>query len=1157
MRAPLASFNKLFPLKRVSIPWEERYLVVNLLDKHMENSGVYHTLISKLDEFIRKYYKNQLIRGLLYTVAIVVSGYLAISLLEYFAHFEPLVRTILFWSFIGATAYVLGRFIVLPLTRINRIGKVISHEQAAAIIGQHFANVQDKLLNVLQLQKTGSGTGASRELVEASINQKIKELRPVPFSAAIDLKQNRRYVKWALLPLLAIAVIIFTNASLLTESTNRLVNHSEYFEEQAPFTFNIESKLEAVENEDFTLNVKLSGLEIPGAVKLLVDGNEYAMNKEGTIDFNYIFRNVQKEKRFRFFADGFTSKEYVLSVIPNPIVLNFDAELRYPAYTGKKNETVRNTGDLVVPAGTTINWKFSTRSTTGFTMAFADSVYNLRADGEDRFSFTKRLMESEKYSLHTSNQFLKGKDSIDYTISVVPDLYPAISVDERADSLSKLRLYFTGEVRDDYGFTRMQFSYRPLNKKDSLGNEIEATTQSVNVPVRTNLVRDQFYYYWDLSALGVETGDEIEYYFEVWDNDGVHGAKSTRSQRMVYKAPTKKDLANMNDSTNAKIEEELEAAIEESKLLQEDIEKLHKDVLEKKNIGWEERQKLENLKMKQAALQQRIDMLKQKNAQNIQQQQEFQQNDPQAQEDQEEMNNLFNQLSTEEMKRMIKQMEELMKNPQKDKTQKQLEEMKQENKNSEKDLDRTLELFRELQFRDKLDEAIKQLDTLQKQQDSLASRSEDKNLSKKEKEDIKAQQDSLNKQFNELRNQLDKIDSINQKLESPHEFPNTDIQEMEIQQEQRDASEEMKNGDSKKGSESQKGASDKMEQLSKNLKETQSNLDKQENAEDMQTIRLLLDNLLQLSFDQEALMMKVRTIGTSDPQYPSLAREQNRLRDDARMIEDSLLALSKRNPQISPLVNKEVTNINFNMDRAIRGLAERQPGEAQNGQQRAMTSINTLALMLNESLEQMMMQMNQANKGEPKDCKGGKCKKPGSGKPGQSGKNKPGMKGIRQQQEGLNKRMQDAQKKGQNGQGGASAEELAKMAAQQEQIRRMMQESLKDTENEGGGTPGGETAEKMEETETDLVNKNITAETIKRQQEILDKMLEFEKAEQQREQDEQRQANEAKNYELSNPDGFSEYNRQKQQEAELLRTVPPALSPYYKNKVNLYFSGVE
>lgn len=1127
----------------------------------MENSSAYGTLISKLDEFIRKYYKNQLIRGLLYTVAILLTGYLTISLLEYFAHFDTIGRTILFWSFVGATAYIIGKFIVLPLTKINRIGKIISHEQAAEIIGRHFGNVQDKLLNVLQLQNTGSGTGASSALVEASINQRISELRPVPFTSAIDLKQNRRYVKWALLPLLVIVVIVFTNANLLTESANRLVNHSDYFEEQAPFTFNIQNGLEAVENEDYTLNVKMTGAEIPANVILLVDGNEYSMTRENTIDFNYVFRNVQGEKTFRFSADGFTSKEYILKVLPNPIVLNFDAELKYPAYTGKKNETVRNTGDLVVPAGTVINWNFSTRSTEAFTMKFIDSVYKLNQSGEDRFAFSKKMLESERYSLHTSNQFLKGKDSIDYTISVVPDLYPAISVEERKDSISNLRLYFTGEVKDDYGFTRMQFTFRPLNRKDSLGNTLPEKTEFVTIPVRSNLVRDQFYYYWDLASLGIQAGEEIEYYFEVWDNDGVHGAKSTRSQRMVFKAPTAKDLANMNDSANAQIEKELEAALEESKLLQEDIDKLHQQIVEKKNVGWEERQKLENLKQKQASLQQRIDMLKQRNAQNQQQQQEFNQNDP---EKQQEMDELFNQLSTEDIEKMIKKMEDLMKDPQKDKTQKALEEAKKDQENTEKDLDRTLNLFRDMQFRQKLDEAIQQLDTLQKQQDSLSKMAEQPNLKQKDKDNIAKAQDSLNKQFNELRNQLDKIDSINQKLEEPHEMPNTDLQEMQIQKDQRDASQEMKDGDSKEGSESQKDASDKMKEMADNLKKAQEDMDKQENAEDVQTVRTLLDNLLQLSFDQEALMMKVRQTGTSDPQYPALAREQNRLRDNARMIEDSLLALTKRNPGISPLVNKEITNINFQMDQSIRKLSDRETGEAQNGQQRAMTSINTLALMLNESLENMMAQMNPKNQGEPKDCKGGKCKKPGNGKPkpGEGSKpgkqgNKPGMSGIRQRQEKLNQQMRNAQQKGQNGQGGASAEELAKMAAEQEQIRRLMQESLKDTENDGGGMPGGDAAEKMEETETDLVNKNINAETLERQQQILDKMLEFEKAEQQREQDEQRQANEAKNYELSNPNGFSEYNRQKQQEAELLRTVPPALVPYYKNKVNLYFSGVQ
>jgi len=96
----------------------------------------------------------------------------------------------------------------------------------------------------------------------------------------------------------------------------------------------------------------------------------------------------------------------------------------------------------------------------------------------------------------------------------------------------------------------------------------------------------------------------------------------------------------------------------------------------------------------------------------------------------------------------------------------------------------------------------------------------------------------------------------------------------------------------------------------------------------------------------------------------------------------------------------------------------------------------------------------------------------------------------------------------------------------------------------------------MEETEKELVNKQLSAETMRRQQEILSRLLESEKAEKEREQDEQRKSNEAKNENLSNPEEFLQYKRLKEKEMELLNTVPPSLTPYYKDKVNTYFNTV-
>src|ERR1051325_9302796 len=164
----------------------------------------YNILLEKLNEFIRKYYKNQLIRGLLYATGIFLGFYLTVTLLEYYGQFDTTVRTILFYLFVTTNGYILGKLIVIPLLKLKKMGKIISNEEASYIIGKHFSNVQDKLLNVLQLKNFDP----SSILVEASINQKIKELKPVPFATAIDLRENRKYLKYALIPLLLFALIL-------------------------------------------------------------------------------------------------------------------------------------------------------------------------------------------------------------------------------------------------------------------------------------------------------------------------------------------------------------------------------------------------------------------------------------------------------------------------------------------------------------------------------------------------------------------------------------------------------------------------------------------------------------------------------------------------------------------------------------------------------------------------------------------------------------------------------------------------------------------------------------------------------------------------------------------------------------------------------------
>ena len=106
-------------------------------------------------------------------------------------------------------------------------------------------------------------------------------------------------------------------------------------------------------------------------------------------------------------------------------------------------------------------------------------------------------------------------------------------------------------------------------------------------------------------------------------------------------------------------------------------------------------------------------------------------------------------------------------------------------------------------------------------------------------------------------------------------------------------------------------------------------------------------------------------------------------------------------------------------------------------------------------------------------------------------------------------------KKGSNGskkpQTKPGGKDLAKMMGRQEMIRQQLEKMAeKIQESENGNTDNLRKAiEKMEQTEEDIANDNITKETLQRQNQIIEHLLEAEKAEQERDKDKKREAKEA------------------------------------------------
>jgi len=97
----------------------------------------------------------------------------------------------------------------------------------------------------------------------------------------------------------------------------------------------------------------------------------------------------------------------------------------------------------------------------------------------------------------------------------------------------------------------------------------------------------------------------------------------------------------------------------------------------------------------------------------------------------------------------------------------------------------------------------------------------------------------------------------------------------------------------------------------------------------------------------------------------------------------------------------------------------------------------------------------------------------------------------------------------------------------------------------------------MDKTETELVNKKLTNEMMKRQQEIITRLLESDRAERVREMDNKRKAEQANQTERTMPPALEEYIKKREAEIESLRSASPALRPYYKFLVEEYYNALK
>jgi hypothetical protein len=1043
---------------------------------------------------------------------------------------------IFFYSYVILFLYVVVFFVLLPVANLIQYRKKMSNAQAAKLIGKFFTEIGDSLLNTLQLNEIAEKTH-DVGLLLAAIEQRSQNLSFFRFELAVDLKSTIKLVPYAIGIIVLVFILFFVSPDFIGSSTQRIIHYNEHFSKPLPFHIEVSNtSLSVMQYEDFVLEVKVSGEEIPDKFYVTFHGSRYEMSRLSNGDFSFTFSKVTENIPFTITSYEFVSEEFTLIVNPKPVLLSIETELKYPSYLERDKETLSDINYFSVPVGTEMVFTVFTRDSDGITI-MDDSVISDLKTGKNEWKYSVRANQNKSLHFEAYNQFLKNSAGLDVLIEVVKDEYPLIQAEFEKERLNS-QVFFSGTISDDYGFSNLTFNIKASESDKS------ASWNQIVLPIEKNQNRQNFFYSFNMDSLVNQSHNALEVFFEVTDNDRVTGPKSKRTQEFKIELLKPESLDSLKSDSEKKLDQKYEDLMKKNELLKKEYNELQKNLLQKNELDWKDRKALENLQQQQKELLNQWEMIK-KEQTNLDELSKTQQNEQdRLLEKQAKIEELFDKVIPEELKEMMREIEKLLQETDKDKMKEALEKLKENSGELDKMLDRNLELLNRLQVEKNLNEVIEQLKKLADQTKSLGDSIQKKN-STVSTEDIEKQKDK----FNELSKKLSETDSLNKKLEEPFDLNRNEDLEKSVNEDLNQSEKSLQEKESKNAGEKAKDAGKKMSEMAESLESGMAADMESQNAEDAEQLRKLLENILRLSHDEENLLHDLQEIKQNNPEYKQLIQRQSRMQESFVMVEDSLLSLAKRQAAIQQFVFDEVKEVKRQFADFLGNLKERNTSMALQNSQSGVMHLNNLALMISEALQDMEEEMNKessmSGKGKPK---------PGKGK-GQS------MKSMRELQEALGKQMKQkgGEKSGKDSNPGMTSEEFAKMAAQQEMIRQQLQNYMNELNKEGvsGNNGLNKAIQDMEKMENELVNKRLNREMIDRQNDIVSRLLESEKAERERELEERRESEEFKGMNKSNLQNEIPYNRNKPENKDALIRFPVEMKPYYKSRSGNYLLNIK
>ncbi len=1014
---------------------------------------IYPEIHHKIQAFKRKFYFFSALKGLFILLFYFTLSLILVSILNYFFYLNHFVKNFIFWSYLFLILIFSIKLFFLPLFKAFIKLPALNDKFISKIIRNNFPEINDILLNIIELYELNPDD----KIILASIKQKYESIKFLNFDKYFPKKSIFSKAILLIIPFFIAFILQLYNPNLLRIGTYRFVNYKNISER---FSIELLNKsLMVTKGSSIKIKFRIyHKLLIPTHILVSLEDNLISPSYDRQKDYYYFnIKNITKSIHFRINIDDYKSGIYIIKIINKPFLSSYKITITPPKYLRQNKLTITNFKTIIVPEGSNIFLKFNTINTDSVIISSPDAKHSL----SNPFVYKFNVFKTKKYNILLKNKYFTDTIS-SFSLVVLKDRYPAIKLNQSADSINLRFIHFKGVISDDYGFTSLKFYYYPTKYQSPA---ILTKFKSVNIEINNQILEQNFDLTVDFSKL-VHSSDSICYfYFAVSDNDALHHYKTTKTSIFKYLPFTTQKIDSINKKLDSTVNKQFNSQFNYVRDIENSITNFRQKSLNEKVSSWEQLDFLNNLINQNKNLSNILDSLIKEN--------KFQltnlEVDSASLRKKLKLQNILDSILKSKINDILKKLDSLKKNFNPKDFDKFLEELRQNLDNYQKNLKLTNQLFKRLQIQEKLKLNAKELSNL--------SEKIKKEIDKLNRQNYK-HNDSINqfyRQYKRIMNNFDSTLKQNKELHQPLKIQTfkTDFKKIDSSFNSLQNKESTSSLHKKKTS--LKQISKQLNSLSQKIKSSLVQSTGSQHSEDIQYIKQLLSDLLTLSFNQENIYLKSsQNLSIFSKTYTKLVIQQNDLFDNYQLLRDSLYNLAERNLSVTKPIMNIISEIDNNF---AKMKSSNNQHKSEIYMRNLVTNFNKLCLILNESLKHM----NQAQSNSMSSGTGQK----------QSGKGQ--MQNIKKLQEQIQQELEQMLKK--IGQGKTpSAEQLAKQIAKREMLNKLLQQQINNSENLNLQKMMNQIKELNNKNIKDILNNNLSNNLLLRENLIKTKLLESDKA---------------------------------------------------------------